>query len=234
MTSIRPRLLLALFASMIFASTSSAQEEEEQKEVMGPAFTAIALGRLPYEKIYYRKGEELISIELFRNSRSDPYSLDRSSEYLELYTDHQDTEQDAENEYKLIGKAPLVQGTKKMLYFLRSQSVGKEGALAVALFGIDDSQEKFPKSSYRFINFVNAPLVIDFNRKRFLVKPGKPTVKKLNLSKAGAFTPFVVRSSKGKILSGTRLFSDAGSREMVLIFPPKKDSKRMDIRFFSD
>ena len=89
------------------------------------------------------------------------------------------------------------------------------------------------KGSY-YEGGIRVPLVIEFNKKRFRVKPGKPTVKKLNLSKAGGFTPFVVRDTKGKVLGGTRLFSHATNRKMVLIFPPKKGKKRMDIRYFSD
>ena len=133
-----------------------------------------------------------------------------------------------------MGKASLVPGTKKMLYFVGLNSAKQEGQLPLKLYGIDDSQTVFPDSSYRFINFAPVPLVVDFNKKRFAVKPGQPKVQKVSLSEAGEFTPFVVRTSKGKVLGGTRLFSHATNREMVLIFPPKKDSKRMDIRFFSD
>jgi hypothetical protein len=54
------------------------------------------------------------------------------------------------------------------------------------------------------------------------------------LTEAGGFTPFIVKDGEGKVLGGTRLFSHAASREMVLIFPPKKGKKRLDIRYFSD
>jgi len=50
----------------------------------------------------------------------------------------------------------------------------------------------------------------------------------------GGFTPFIVKDIEERTLGGTRLFSHAASREMVLIFPPKKGKKRLDIRYFSD
>ena len=128
----------------------------------------------------------------------------------------------------------LVAGTKKMLYFVGQNGSDKEGQLPLKLYGIDDSQTVFPDSSYRFINFAPVPLVVDFNKKRFALKPGQPKVQKVRLSEGGEFTPFVVRTSKGKVLGGTRLFSHVANREMVLIFPPKKGKDRMDIRFFSD
>ena len=233
-----PRTLacLLILVSISLIGLSNAQEQKKQQgeqqgeEVKGTSFTAISLSSLPYENIYYRKGKEFIKIEWRNGRRSIAYALDEAKPF-EVFTDHEDPK----NPYLLIGKASLVSGTRKMLYFFRENGSAKEGALPLSLYGIDDSETIFPDSSYRFINFVNVPLVVDFDqKKRFLIKPGKPIVHKLNLSKAGAFTPFVLRDTKGKVLGGTRLFSHATNREMVLIFPPKKGKKRMDIRFFSD
>jgi len=206
------------------------QADEQEKEPKGIVFTAISLSNLPYENIYYRNGEDFIKIEWRNGRRSKPYSLSKAK-LLEVFIDHDDPEKP----YLLIGRAALVAGTQTMLYFFGENGSKKEGALPVTLYGIDDSQTIFPDSSYRFINFVKVPLVVDFDKKkRFLIKPGKPIVHKLKLSKGGEFTPFLLRNTKGKVLGGTRLFSHATNREMVLIFPPKKGSKRMDIRFFSD
>lgn len=226
MTSIRSHLLLVLFAFILFIGTSSAQEKPKKT---GPAFTAIALSSLPYEHLYYRNGKKFIEIEWRNGRKSKPYSLSKAKAF-EVYIEHDDPE----TPYLLVGKASLVPGTQKLLYFFRERGRKKEGQLPLSLYGIDDSQSAFPDSSFRFINFIRVPLEIEFNKKRFLVKPGKPTVKKLNLSKAGGFTPFVVRDTKGKVLGGTRLFSHASNRKTVLIFPPKKGKKRLDIRYFSD
>jgi hypothetical protein len=121
-----------------------------------------------------------------------------------------------------------------MLYFLRESGSNKEGTRPLGLFGIDDSEAAFPDSSFRFINFINAPLLLEFNKKRFGLKPGQSEVHRLNLTEAGSFTSFLVKDIQGKVLGGTRLFSHAASREMVLIFPPKQGKKRLDIRYFSD
>ena len=101
-----------LFMAMVIPSQAQKADEEEEveeeKKVTGLQFTAIELGRLPFEKIYYRKGKKLVLLELEQMSRSDPYALDSSSQHLELYTDNKDAE-DAENKYKLIGKTHLLQ-----------------------------------------------------------------------------------------------------------------------------
>tara|TARA_B110000977_G_scaffold58052_1_gene78945 strand:- start:667 stop:1356 length:690 start_codon:yes stop_codon:yes gene_type:complete len=229
MTSIRSHLLLALFAFIAFVATSSAQEKPEKPKKTGSTFTAIALSSLPYEHLYYRNGREFIEIEWRNGRRSKPFSLSRAKA-LEVYIDHNDPK----NPYLLVGKAAWVPGTQKMLYFFGERGKKREGQLPLNVFGIDDSETAFPESSFRFINFIRVPLLIDFNKKRFLVKPGKPTVKKLNLTKDGAFIPFVVSDSEGQVLGGTRLFGHALNRKMVLIFPPKKGKKRLDIRCFSD
>ena len=234
MSSLRPTLLACL-AVLISGSFTCAQEPTESsdsgeaKPYTGKAFSAIALSKIPYENLYYRNGTKFIEIIWKNSRRSDPYPLSEA-EALELFIEHDDPEQP----YRLVGKASLVANTQKMLYFVGLNGSKQEGQLPLKLYGIDDSQTVFPDSSYRFINFAPVPLVVDFNKKRFAVKPGQPKVQKVSLSEAGEFTPFVVRTSKGKVLGGTRLFSHATNREMVLIFPPKKGSKRMDIRYFSD
>lgn len=217
------------WASVSFAQEADPEVAQEEDKEMRVSFTAIALTQIPYEKVYYRNGEDFIEIKWRNGMRTFPYPLSKAKAF-EVFIEHNDPE----NPYKLVGKAPLVAGTNKMLYFFAENGAEQEGKLPIRLYGIDDSESAFPESSYRFINFIGMPLVIDFNKKRFLVKPNKPTVKKVNLSKLGAFTPFVVRDTKGKILGGTRLFSHATNREMVLIFRPKKGSKRLDIRYFSD
>lgn len=224
-------IIVACFswAPVSFAQEGDSEVAQDEGKEMRVSFTAIALNQIPYDKVYYRHGKEFIEIQWRNGMRTFPYSLSKAKS-LEVYIDHDDPE----NPYKLIGKAPLVSGTSKMLYFFAHNATSQEGQLPVSLYGIDDSERAFPESSYRFINFTSVPLVVDFNKRRFYVKPGKPTVQKVKLSKLGAFTPFVVRDSKGKILGGTRLFSHAANREMVLIFQPKKGEKRMDIRYFSD
>jgi len=236
MSSLRSTLLLTCLATLISVSLTYAQEPVESsdsgeaKPYTGKAFSAIALSKIPYENLYYRNGTKFIEITWRNGRRSFPYPLSKAKA-LELFIEHDDPEQP----YLLVGKASLVPNTQKMLYFVGLNGSKQEGQLPLKLYGIDDSETIFPDSSYRFINFVKVPLVVDFDKKkRFLIKPGKPIVHKLNLSKGGEFTPFVLRDTKGKVLGGTRLFSHAANREMVLIFPPKKGSKRMDIRFFSD
>lgn len=220
--------LLAM-ASVCLAEDPESGVDQDDNQEMRVSFTAIALTELPYETVYYRNGEEFIEIKWRNTLRTFPYSLSKAKA-LEVYIDHDDPERP----YKLVGKAPLVSGTGKMLYFFAHNAAQEVGQLPISLYGVDDSKSAFPESSYRFINFTSVPLIVDFNKKRFQVKPSKPTLQKVKLSKSGEFTPFILRDNKGKVLGGTRLFSHASNREMVLIFKPKKDAKRMDIRYFSD
>jgi hypothetical protein len=218
--------LLTLLCAITFVSDASAQAGGQRGRV---TFTVIAVADLPYENLYYRDGPKVTPIELREGRRSEPYTLS-SAEFIELLTDHEDPEL----RYRLIGKAPLVTGTSQMLYFLKEKGSIQPNAVPVGMFGIDDSEGTFPDSSYRFINFINAPLSIEFNKEPFDMKSGQSVVRKLNLTEAGSFTPFLVKDLQGKVLGGTRLFSHAASRVMVLIFPPKEGAKRLDIRYFSD
>lgn len=232
MTLLRPTLLLTCLAVLVSGGLTCAQEltdSDDSKAYTGKAFTAIALSKIPYAKLYYRNGDKFIEIKWKNGSRSEPFPLSKAKS-LEVFIDHDDPKKP----YLLVGKTPLVPNTQKMLYFFAHNAAQQEGELPLSLYGIDDSETIFPESSYRFINFASVPLVVDFNKKRFAVKPGLPEVQKVSLSQGGEFTPFVVRTSKGKVLGGTRLFSHATNREMVLIFPPKKGKDRLDIRYFSD
>ena len=226
MTLYRLNTLLALLAAVFIAGISSAAEPNKRGRI---TFTVISLSSLPYETLYYRNGKEFTPIELRKSQRSKPYALS-SAEFIELYTDHDDPEQ----RYRLIGKAPLVTESSEMLYFLKEVGSNKKGRLPVGLFGLDDSEATFPDSSFRFINFINAPLLIEFDNERFGMKAGQSKISKLDLPADGGFTQFIVKDIEEKILGGTGLFSHAASREMVLIFPPKQGKKRLDIRYFSD
>lgn len=232
MTLLRSTLLLTCLAVLLSGGGTCAQEftdGEDSKAHRGMAFTAIALSKIPYAKLYYRNGDKFIEIKWKNGSRSEPFPLSKTK-HLEVFIEHDDPKRP----YLMVGKAPLVPNTRKMLYFFAENASEKEKSLPVSLYGIDDSETIFPRSSYRFINFANVPLMVDFNNKRFALKPGLPEVQKVSLPQAGEFTPFVVRTGKGKVLGGTRLFSHATNREMVLIFPPKKGKDRLDIRYFSD
>ena len=219
-------VLCVLLPLLVFVSSSSA---EDQNKTVSVTFSVIPLSSMPYAKMYYRDGEEVKKLEMRKGRRSAPHKLS-PSEFLELYTDHPDPEQ----QYRLIGKAPVIAGTNKILFFFWENEARKPKALPIRLYGIDDSTSTFPDGSFRFVNFINAPLVIEFNKKRFGLEARQSVVRKLNLPEEGEFTPFVVKDREGYLLGGTRLFSHASSRELVLIFPPKKGKKRLDIRYFSD
>jgi hypothetical protein len=222
------RLLQALLCVALLFHLTLANGQQPAPH-SGGKFTLIGISKLPYRTLYYRNGGEFIPVELEEGRRSSAYSI-AAAEFLELYTDHADPEE----KYQLIGKAPLIAGAREMLYFLKHLGSGNKRGLPVALFGLDDSLEKFPHSSYRFINFMNQPLLLEFDNERFGMRAGESKISKLDLPAEGAFTSFRVRNIEKKRLAGTRLFSSADSREMVLIFPSKPGKRRLDIRYFSD
>ena len=187
----------------------------------------ITLNEITVSPLYIKTGKKMEPLLLRNNRKSLPHKVSGLSA-LQLFTDNPSREKDAPP-YFLLGEAKLVSGTSTMLYFLRETPEKK-----IQAFGIDDSRSKFPKSSYRFINFINAPIVVEFNKKKIGLKPRQDKVMKLNLSEKGEFTPFIVYDKDGELLGGSRLFSHANNREMVLFFPPKKGKKRLDLRFFSD
>lgn len=207
------------------------KKEPERPKV---SFTTIALTDLPFENLYYRDGNKAKLIAVTSNRRSTPLPLPKSeTPFFELYTDPVDPEAE-DAQYQMVGRAPLITGTKSMLFFLRENASTKVDALPIEIFGVDDSRTKFKESTFRFFNFMSSPLLVEFDRNKFVVTPKSSIIKRLNLSKEGAFTPFILRNMKGETVGGTRLFSHASNREMVLIFPPKKGRKRLDIRYFSD
>ena len=220
--------LLAGLTMLCLGSVASAQSQSSAASDKR-TFSLIALSELPYKNLYYRSSKGFVPIELRKRRRSDAYPLS-AVEFLELYTDHSDPEQ----QYRLIGQGKLVKQSKRMLFFLKNIGGQHRGRLPVLVLGLDDSHNTFPNSSFRFINFISKPLVIEFNRERFQMQPGESKISKLDLPAGGDFTPFVVKDTEGKRLAGTRLFSHAKGREMVLLFPPKEGKKRLNIEFFSD
>ena len=221
--------LLQVFLCVAFLFHLTLANGQQQAPHSGGKFTLIDISELPYRTLYYRNGAEYIRVELEEGGRSIAYSI-AATEFLELYTDHTDPEE----KFLLIGKAPLVAGSSEMLYFLKHMGSENQRGLPVALLGLDDSRAMFPNSSFRFINFINEPLLIEFDKERFGMQPGQSKISKLDLPAEGAFTPFMIRNTDNKRLGGTQLFSSSDSREMVLIFPSKPGSRRLDIRFYTD
>jgi len=223
------RLITLLSLLVTFFVTTTVYGEELQSKAGASTFTMIAPSSLPYETLYYLSGAEYIPIELRKDRRSEPYSIS-SAEFVELYTDHTDPEVP----YRLIGRGRLAKTSDEILFFLINVASNKNGRLPVLMLGLDDSKSAFPDSSFRFINFINAPLVVEFDHEQFRMKPGQQKISKLDLPAGGDFTPFRVKDTKGKKMAGTRLFSHAQGREMVLIFPPKEGKKRLNIQYYSD
>lgn len=209
---------------VLFATQYNAQAQ--QGEI---TFSVITLSDLPYENLYFRSGKDAVKIDI-RNSRRSKPQLVKAAEFFQVYTDSDIPEE----RYKLVGKGKFPLGASKALFFLRKSTSSEKTDLPIELFGIDDSTAKFPKGSFRFANFMEAQLNIYIGKEAFRIRPKEFKVQKISLSKDGEFTPFLVKDLNGDTLGGTRLFSHASNREMVLVFPPAKGKKRLDIRYFSD
>lgn len=226
MMMFRPSNFLALLALFFVSPMAVAEQGIEDR---GGTFTMIAPSGLPYQKLYYRAGKEYIPIQLRERRRSEPYPIS-SAEFIELYTDHSNPEVP----YRLIGKGKLVPKSNEILFFLINVGSAKNGRLPVLVLGLDDSKTAFPDSSFRFINFINTPLLVEFDHQEFHMKPGQSKISKLDLPAEGDFTPFTVKNLEGKRMAGTRLFSHAQGRELVLMFSPEEGRRRINIQYYSD
>ena len=150
-----------------------------------------------------------------------------STESMELYADHRDPEQP----YRLLVSASPTT-SKEILFFLFNLGTNDNGTLPLLVLGLDDSKKAFQDNSFRFINFINTPLMVRFDNEQFRMEPGQTKISKLDLPAGGDFTPFTIEDIEGK-KCGYAAFHHRG-REMVLIFSPKEGKKRLNIQYFSD
>ena len=194
-------------------------------------FSCVIWQNLSIPELFYRDGEAYLPLELHVGSRSELYVL-KQSDTLELYvpsTDGNASNTDETRGYTLVGKAPLVKESRRILFII-DQAEASSG-LRLKVFGVDDSLELFPPGSFSFLNFSGKPVQVKFSGSIHKLSTGQIKVVKSDAPARGGFIPFLIGDSEGGILFETRLFGQPTGRDMVFIGPSSKAGEKPKVKF---
>jgi hypothetical protein len=188
-------------------------------------FYVVVWEPLPTPAVFYRDGTSYLPLELSPGSRSQLYHL-KSSNALELFEEV--TLPDGASTYKLLGKARLVEGARRMLFLV--DLIPNPTGLPLRLFGVDDGLDVFPPGTIRFFNFSTAELQVKFAGQASKVPAGEMSLMKSKIPENGGFIPFLIGDPKGEVIFETRLFSQPSGRDMVFIGSPATPGGRVLVK----
>ena len=188
-------------------------------------FCCVVWEPLPITAVFYRDGKSYLPLEFFPGNRSQLYPL-KDGNALELF--EKVTAADGELTYKLVGKAPLVAGARRMLFLV--DPVANASGLPLRLYGVNDALDVFPPGTIRFFNFSTADLQVKFAGHVSKLPAGKMSLVKSNVSEKGGFIPFLIGDPKGEVVFETRLFSQPTGRDMVFISAPAQPGGRVLVK----
>ncbi len=188
-------------------------------------FCCVVWEPLPITAVFYRDGKSYLPLEFFPGNRSQLYPLKEAGP-LELY--EKAVDKDGELIYKLVGKAPLVAGARRMLFLI--DPVRNATGFPLRLFGVNDALDVFPPGTMRFFNFSPAELQVKFAGQASKLPAGGMTLLKSNVSEKGGFIPFLIGDLKGEVVFETRLFSQPTGRDMVFIGAPATPGGRLPVK----
>ena len=191
-------------------------------------FSCLVWEPLPNPEVFYRDGKAYLPIEFSPGNRSQLYPLKEVSD-LELYV--KEVGADGALTYKLVGKAPLVAGTRRMLFLI--DPAQNPTGLPLTIFGVDDALDNFPPGTFKFLNFSKSALQVKFGGQTTPLPADEISVVKSNVPKLGGFLPFVVGDAHGKTIFETRLFGQPTGREIVFICPPAKPAGPPRVKFLT-
>ena len=188
-------------------------------------FCGVVWEPLPITAVFYRDGKSYLPLEFFPGNRSQLYPL-KEGNALELF--EKVTAADGEPTYKLVGKAPLVAGARRMLFLI--DPVANASGLPLRLYGVNDALDVFPPGSIRFFNFSPAGLQVKFAGQSSKLPAGGMTLVTSNVAEKGGFIPFLIGDPKGAVVFETRLFSQPSGRDMVFIGAPAQPGGRVPVK----
>ena len=219
-------LLRLLFALFCFALPVALQAKEKSPAHSGSIqFSCVVWEPLPITAVFYRDGKSYLPLEFFPGNRSQLYPL-KDGNALELF--EKVTAADGALTYKLVGRAPLVAGARRMLFLVNPAP--NAAGLPLRLYGVNDALDVFPPGTIRVINFSSAELQVKFAGQTSKLPRGGMSLVKSKVSKNGGFIPFLIGDPKGAVLFETRLFSQPTGRDMVFISAPAKPGDRLLIK----
>ena len=188
-------------------------------------FCCVIWEPLPITAVFYRDGKSFLPLEFFPGNRSQLYPL-KQGNALELF--EKVTAADGEPTYKLVGKAPLVTGARRMLFLV--DHVANASGLPLRLYGVNDALDVFPPGTIRFFNFSPTELQVKFAGQASKLPAGEMSLVKSNVSENGGFIPFLIANPKGEMIFETRLFSQPSGRDMVFIGAPALPGRRVPVK----
>lgn len=191
-------------------------------------FSCVLWEPLPISEVFYRDGENYLPLEFSLGNRSRLYPLNQAGT-LELYEKAEAT--DGGTTYRLLGKAPWIEGARRMLFLINA--VPATTGLQVKMFGMNDALDVFPPGTFRFVNFSRAILQVKFGGQTQKLPPGEMNAIQSHVSEKGGFVPLLVGDSDGKVVFETRLFGQPTGREMVFIGPPAKSGGEPMVKFLT-
>lgn len=192
-------------------------------------FSCLAWEPLSIPELFYRDGKDYLPLELAPGNRSQLYPM-KSGNTLELYVKIDGV--DGISPYKLVGKAPWLEGARRMLFLV--DPVSNSSGMPLRILGVNDALDVFPPGTFRFLNFSNATLHVKFAGQVHKLPVGEITVVKSNVSEKGGFLPFQMSDSNGKTIFETRLFSQPSGREMVFIGNPAEPVELPRVKFVTE
>jgi len=219
----RVRFLLAACALLLATYPAPLHAQASGKPI--GEFCCVVLDPLPMTAVFYRDGKNYLPLEFSPGSRSQRYPLKEAGP-LELY--EKAVGKDGELIYKLVGKAPLVAGARRMLFLV--DHVANPSGLPLRLYGVNDALDVFPPGTIRFFNFSTAALQVKFGEQVSKLPAGEISVVKSNVSENGGFIPFLIGDPKGEVVFETRLFSQPTGRDMVFIGAPAQPGGRVPVK----
>jgi len=229
--------MLTLILTLLPLATSITMQAkgDNSGETGAVEFTCAVWEHLPYPELFYRQGSEHLPLVLSEGQRSKVFPL-KKAESLELFTRKDKAAAAGTSnvtlEYELIGTAPLLKGVKRMLYLIESKKDAK--GLPLQILGIDDSLEKFPAGSFRFINQTQDLLRIEFGGTICELPPGAMELMLPEIPDAGGFLPAIIKNAEGRNLLENRLLAQRLGRELVIIKPPAEGRTELVMKFLSD
>jgi hypothetical protein len=218
-----------LLLSLLWTATLLPLGAQSALKATSLKFSCVVWEPLSISPIYYRDGKSYLPLEFYPGIRSKLYPL-KEGDGLELYKDA--VGPDGKPTYELVGKAPLVAGARQILFLV--DPVPNASGLPLRLYGMNDALDIFPPGTFRFFNFSPTTLRVKFGGQVNQLPAGESTVVKSNVPKLGGFTPFLVGDATGKIIFGTRLFSQPTGREIVFISPPAKPDGLARVKFITE
>jgi hypothetical protein len=192
-------------------------------------FSCVVWQQLPIIPVFYRDGKNYLPLEFSLGNRSQLYPLNEAVT-LELY--EKTVGADGATTYKLVGKAHVVAGTRRMLFLI--DPVSNSTGLPLRVFGVNDALDVFPPGTFRFVNFSTTALQVKFGGQIHKLPAGEMSVIKSNVSEKGGFLPFFIGDASGKIVFETRLFGQPTGRDMVFIGPPTKPEGEPMVKFLTE